>query len=66
MPITVDTILLARAVLDLVADAGHAAAAAYIRHQEQGDKPVTVEEIDAMISNHKPTREILAEMGIYL
>jgi hypothetical protein len=64
MPISPESILLARAIIDLVADVGHAAADAYVRHKEQRDEPITADEINSMINDHKSTREILAAMGI--
>ncbi|UZP67719.1 hypothetical protein N1030_01750 [Desulfovibrio mangrovi] len=64
MPTPIESIMLARAVIELVADVGSAAADAYVRHKEERGEPITAGEISAMISNHKSTREILAEMGI--
>jgi len=64
MPITPESILLARAIIDLVADVGHAVADAYVRHKEERDEPITASEINDMITDHKSTRDILAGMGI--
>lgn len=65
MPIiTAASVELSLAIISLVGDVGVAAAEAYVRRKEQRGEPVTADEITAMITDHKPTGQILAEMGI--
>ena len=64
MPITPEKLQLAIAVIDFVKDVGVEMAEGYFRHKEQEGQDVTAEELRAMIKDYRPTREILAAMGI--